>query len=97
MNDKRTKWQAMTDGLPSTKPSTHATPKDVYVVELDGKRTALCLSCCVGKGVEFKQRKGEDWVVERPCQDTTCQRNTQSEKRMVAILATAKLKQGKLL
>jgi len=97
MSNKRTKWQAMTDGLPSTKPSTHATPKDVYVVELNGKRSALCLSCCVGRGVEYKRRKGEDWVVERPCQGATCQRNTQSEKRIVAILATAKLKQGKLL
>jgi len=97
MSNKRTKWQAMTDGLPSTKPSTHATPKDVYVVELNGKRSALCLSCCVGRGVEFKQRKKDDWVVERPCQGTTCQEDKQSEKQTVANLATAKLKQGKLL
>jgi len=71
MNDKRTKWQAMTDGLASTKPSSHATPKDVYVVEVDGKRTALCLSCCIGRKVEYKQRKGDDWAVERPCQGCT--------------------------
>jgi len=83
--------------LLKSSPSTHVTPKDVYVVELNGKRGALCLSCCVGRGVEYKQRRGDDWVVERLCQGATCQEDKQSKKRIVAILATAKLKQGKLL
>jgi len=83
--------------LTISKPSTRVTPKDVYVVEVSGKRGALCLSCCVGRGVEFKQRKGDDWVVERSCQGPLCQKNKQSKKRIVAILATAKLKQGRLL
>jgi len=69
MNDKHKKWQAMTDGLPSTKTSTHVTLKDVYAVKLDGKPATLCLSCCVGRGVEYEQRHGDDWVVGRPCQE----------------------------
>ena len=54
--------------LTATVVQGHVTPKDVYAVEVDGKPGALCLSCCVDKEVEFVQRGGDDWVVERPCQ-----------------------------
>jgi len=51
-----------------TEPTDNVTPKDVYAVKINGKPSALCISCCAGLDVEFKQRHGDDWVVERPCQ-----------------------------
>jgi len=46
----------------------HRTKKDVYAVKLDDKPSALCIFCCIGKSVEFVQHRGDDLVVERPCQ-----------------------------
>ena len=47
----------------------YRTPKDVYAVKVDDKPGALCISCCLGKGVEFVRCQGDDLVLERPCQE----------------------------
>lgn len=53
-----------------TKPSKHVTSKDVYAVTVDGKASALCISCAVRATgpVEYARSKDDDVVLRRKCQ-----------------------------